>query len=340
MRFGLALMNDYPAPADVAVRRGQLVEQAHAAREAGIESLWVLQHYLGNMPTLQPVPLLGWLAGQVDGIALGTNMFILPLRHPVAVAEEFATLDQLSGGRMIAGFGMGYRHNEFAAFGVDEAERKARFEEGVTLVRRFWAGERVSFHGTHFTVDGEALSLPPVQPGGPPVWIGAGAHRTGVRRAARLGDAWLVPPHVGDERLAAVAAEYAAERARLERPPGRLAVRRELLLDPDPEKAFATGLRARSALSAAYGAYNAPDTTEVYQHLAGADSAADTAQRAYLFTDPDTCVRKLRALAALGVTDVVLRAQWHNLPHETVLRTLELFGRRVRPALDAGCDAP
>src|SRR3954453_16959629 len=102
MRFGLALMNDYPAGADVASRREQLGEQALAAREAGIESVWLLQHYLGNMPTLQPVPLLGWLAARVPDIGLGTNMFILPLRHPVAVAEEFATLDQLSDGRIVA----------------------------------------------------------------------------------------------------------------------------------------------------------------------------------------------------------------------------------------------
>src|SRR6478672_3190444 len=116
MRFGLAVMNDFPAVSgeiDIGSRMTQMREQVGAARSAGIESIWVLQHYLGQMPTLQPIPLLGALAPSAEGMWLGTNMFILPLRHPVAVAEEYATLDHLSGGRVIAGFGMGYRENEF-----------------------------------------------------------------------------------------------------------------------------------------------------------------------------------------------------------------------------------
>lgn len=333
MRFGLAVMNDYPAEADVAGRREQLAEQALAARAAGMGSVWLLQHYLGNMPTLQPVPLLGWLAARVPDIGLGTNMFILPLRHPVAVAEEFATLDQLSDGRIVAGFGMGYRDNEFAAFGIDPDQRKGRYEESVQLIRRLWSGERVVHQGDYFTLDGEAISLRPVQAGGPPIWVGAGAHRTGAVRAATLGDAWLVPPHVADDRLVQVAEIYRDERARLGRGIGRLAVRRELLLDHDREKAFATGVQARSALSAAYGEFNAPDTTEVYRHLSGGDAARATASRAYLFTDPETCVAELRALAALGVTDVVLRAQWYDLAHEVVLNTLDIFAREVLPEL-------
>src|SRR5260370_9741524 len=90
MQFGLAIMNDFP-PGTVAAERVTLLrEQVRAAREAGIGSIWVLQHYLGNMPTLQPVPLLAALAPDAGGIFLGTNMFILPLRPPWGVAEGFS----------------------------------------------------------------------------------------------------------------------------------------------------------------------------------------------------------------------------------------------------------
>ena len=232
MKFGLAIMNDFPPGTVPADRVAQLREQVRAAAQSGIDSVWVLQHYLGNMPTLQPLPLLSALAADAGDMRLGTNMFILPLRHPVAVAEEFATLDHLTGGRAVAGFGMGYRENEFASFGVGLEERVGRFEESIEIIRALWTGEAVSFAGRHFTVEGQQISLPPVQPGGPRIWIGAGAHRTGAHRAARLGDAWIVPPHVSPDRLKVVLGYYLAERERLGRHgPADLVVRRELVLD-------------------------------------------------------------------------------------------------------------
>src|SRR6476620_537039 len=155
MKFGLAIMNDFPPGTLAADRVALLREQVRAASEAGIDSVWVLQHYLGNMPTLQPVPLLSALAADAGAMFLGTNMFILPLRHPVGVAEEFATLDHLSGGHAIAGFGMGYRDNEFAAFGVPMDERAERFEESVEIVRSLWTGETTAYAGKHFRIDGE-----------------------------------------------------------------------------------------------------------------------------------------------------------------------------------------
>lgn len=336
MRFGLAIMNDFPPGTVAAHRVGRLREQVRAAAAAGIDSIWVLQHYLGNMPTLQPLPLLAALAGDAGDMYLGTNMFILPLRHPVAVAEEFATLDHLTGGRAIAGFGMGYRENEFTSFGVPMAERVDRFTEGVRVARLLWSGEPVSFAGTHVRLDDQRISLPPVQQGGPRVWIGAGPHRTGARRAARLGDAWIIPPHVTPERLAVLLDHYRAERDRLGLPPAdEFVVRRELVLDEDPERARAVGLRARGALTRQYAAFNAPDRTAGYRHLESDAAATEVADRSYLFTDPDGAITALKALEQQGFTYVILRMQWYDLEQDRMLRTLELFRDRVLPALRA-----
>lgn len=335
MRFGLAIMNDFPPGTVAADRVAQLREQVRAANAAGIDSVWVLQHYLGNMPTLQPVPLLSALATDAGDMYLGTNMFILPLRHPVAVAEEFATLDHLTGGRAIAGFGMGYRENEFASFGVPMDERVTRFEESVTIVRQLWTGEPITFAGTHFAIDGERISLPPVQENGPRIWIGAGPHRVGAQRAARLGDAWIIPPHVAPDRLDVLLGHYRAERERcgLEAA-GELVVRRELVLDDDPDRARAIGIEARAALTRKYAAFTAPDQTENYRHLQSDAAAEETADRSYLFTDPETAVGALRELEQQGFTYVVLRMQWYELAHERMLETLEQFRTRVRPAVE------
>jgi alkanesulfonate monooxygenase SsuD/methylene tetrahydromethanopterin reductase-like flavin-dependent oxidoreductase (luciferase family) len=333
MKFGLAIMNDFPPGTVAAERVALLREQIRAARDAGIDSVWVLQHYLGNMPTLQPLPLLSALAADAGDMYLGTNMFILPLRHPVGVAEEFSTLDHLSGGRAIAGFGMGYRDNEFNAFGVPMDERVSRFEESVEIVRSLWTGEPMSFRGNHFTIDNEQISLPPMQHGGPRIWIGAGPHKVGARRAARLGDAWIIPPHVTPERLATLLGHYRDERERCGRgAASELVVRRELVLDDDADRARAIGVEARSALTRKYAAFAPPDQTANYRHLESDAAAQATADQSYLFTDPATAVASLRHLEEQGFTYVVLRMQWYDLAQERMLHTLQMFRDHVRPA--------
>jgi alkanesulfonate monooxygenase SsuD/methylene tetrahydromethanopterin reductase-like flavin-dependent oxidoreductase (luciferase family) len=333
VRFGLAIMNDFPPGTVPAERIPLLREQVRAAADAGIESVWVLHHYLGNMPTLQPLPLLAALTAEAGDMFLGTNMFILPLSHPVAVAENYATLDHITGGRVIAGFGMGYRENEFESFGIPLSDRVSRYEESVQIIRGLWSGSEVNFSGQHFTVSGQRIGLPPVQPGGPKIWVGAGAHRTGAHRAARLGDAWMVPPHATPERLKKVLSYYQDERERLGRGPARdVIVRRELVLDEDPGKARSIGIAARGALTRQYAQFNAPDQTESYRHLQSDDAAAEVADQSYLFTDPARAVESLQALEKAGVTYVVLRAQWYDLPQAQMLRTLRLFRDHVRPA--------
>ncbi len=333
LKFGLALMNDFPQDVVPANRIAMLREQVRAARDAGIDSLWVLQHYLGGMPTLQPVHLLSALSQDAGDMKLGTNMYILPLRHPVGAAEEFSTLDHLSGGNAIAGFGMGYRENEFKSFGVPMEERVTRFEESVQLVRQLWSGERTSFQGKHFQVEDERISLVPVQQGGPRIWIGAGAHRKGAERAARLGDAWIVPPHTSPEKLETVLGHYRAERERLALGPAdEFVVRRELVLDRDAERARSIGLDARNSLSREYAKYNAPDQTGNYAHLTTDQAATETADASYLFTDPANAVVALKALEDQGLTYIVLRMQWYALGQEQVLRTLELFKNEVLPS--------
>lgn len=333
LKFGLALMNDFPQGVVPADRIPMLREQVRAARDAGIDSVWVLQHYLGGMPTLQPVHLLSALAQDAGGMKLGTNMYILPLRHPVGAAEEFSTLDHISGGNAIAGFGMGYRENEFKSFGVPMEERLGRFEESVRLVRQLWTGGPTTFQGEHFQLDDESISLAPVQQGGPPIWIGAGAHRVGAQRAARLGDAWIIPPHVSPEKLEIVLGHYRAERERLNLgEASEFVVRRELVLDQDAERARAIGLEARNSLSREYAKYNAPDQTGNYSHLATDQAATETADASYLFTDPASAVVALKALEAQGLTYIVLRMQWYQLGQEQVLKTLELFKNEVLPS--------
>jgi len=338
LKFGLAIMNDFPVDVRAADRLPLMKEQVRTAAQSGISSVWLLQHYLGGMPTLQPLPTLAALAEHAGDMALGTNMFILPLRHPVDVAEDFATLDHICGGRTIAGFGLGYRENEFEAFGIAMDERASRFEESVQVIRQLWSGEPVSFEGKHFAIRDEKISLVPVQGGDLPIWVGAGPHRTGALRAARLGDAWIVPPHVTPDRLAVLLEHYRGERELLGRPADTLVVRRELVLDPDPARAREIGIRARGELTAQYAKYNAPQSGDAYRHLQTAQSAEEVADASYLFTDPQGAVVALKALEQQGLTHVILRMQWYGLGQEQVLRTMELLRDQVLPSFAGDTD--
>ena len=333
LRFGLAIMNDFPPDVVPARRIGALREQIQVAGHSGIGSIWVLQHYLGTMPTLQPLPLLAALTPFTGEMRVGTNMYILPFRHPVGAAEEFATLDHLSGGRVIAGVGLGYRQNEFDAFGVPMSQRLGRFNEAVQIIRKLWSGQRVTHQGKYFQLSGEQISLPPIQPGGPPIWVGAGGRPQAIDRAARLGDAWIIPPHAAGNRLRELLGLYReARRTHGRGDAGEVVVRRDILLDEDAERAWRVGSEARVALSGEYGRYNRPDDTSDYQHLAGPGQAEQRAREAYLFTDPETAVAALKELEADGVTTVILRMQWFGLPQDRVLHSLDLFARQVLPA--------
>lgn len=191
MRFGLEF-GSYPSDLDSAEVCRQISERARAAHRNNFEALFVAQHYLAgpDAAILQSIPLLAYLAGIAPGMYLGTSIFLLPLHHPVMVAEYVSTLDNLSGGRVLFGVGQGYREKEFSAFGVDLRQRRTRLAEALEVIRRLWSGGPVTFHGKHFHLD-NAVSLPvPIQRPGPPVLMGADSVET-VARVPELADHWI-----------------------------------------------------------------------------------------------------------------------------------------------------
>ena len=163
MKFGLILAGQYLRDAPPALRAGEMLEQVRLARDLGFDSVWMVHHYLIEFQTFQPLPMLARIAADAGDMAIGTAIYVLPLQHPVEVAENFATLDALSGGRLIFGVAQGYRDAEFQALGIPRKERAARFEEGLALITRLWTEERVTFHGRYYQVDGVTLAMAPAR---------------------------------------------------------------------------------------------------------------------------------------------------------------------------------
>jgi probable F420-dependent oxidoreductase len=192
MKIGICLPH-YGRP----IEPGRLLEVVRRAEERRLDSVWVTDHvivprdahviYRDDM--LDPLAVLPWLAGVTEHIALGTSVVILPYRSPIPVAKLLASVDVLSGGRLIVGAAIGWLEGEFAALGVPFRERASRSDEALELFRTLWTQEHPELETKHYRLRDVQVSPMPVHKPRPPLWIG-GSSEGAFRRVARLGDGW------------------------------------------------------------------------------------------------------------------------------------------------------
>ena len=172
-------------PVDMALVR-DFVARAEAL---GYDSLWVQEQIIGQAPVLEPLALLGYAAAVTSGIRLGTAVVITTTRNPVLLAKQFATVDAMSGGRLIAGIALGGRPADYALLDGPSSHRVGHFREGLRLMRALWSQETVDFDGRFWQLESAWIAPRPVQQ--PlPVWFG-GRHPDQLRRAVDHGDGWM-----------------------------------------------------------------------------------------------------------------------------------------------------
>ncbi|MDX1382255.1 MAG: LLM class F420-dependent oxidoreductase [Thermoanaerobaculia bacterium] len=216
MRYGFVVPNNFGVedPHEVA----RLGERAEAL---GFDSVWVNHHVLnagyvrdrlGDRPYWDALVTLTWIASRTSRIVLGTSVLVIPYLHPMVLAKELATLDHLSGGRLIVGVGVGSLPEENAALGAPYASRGSYADEFLEVLRRLWTEERAGFAGEHFAFEDVISSPKPLQRPHPPIVVG-GNRPPALRRAARLGDGWHplgVSPDGVRRRLESLRAEAEA----------------------------------------------------------------------------------------------------------------------------------
>src|SRR3989441_4799439 len=159
--------------------------------ELAYESAWTSEHIFFYFPTFDALPALAAMAASSSRIQLGTAVLLLPLRPAALAAKEIASVDNISGGRLILGVGVGGEYpKEFDAVGVPVKERGARTDEALRVLKLLFSEDNVSFDGRFTKLDGVTLQPKPAQAGGPPLWI-AGRSDAAIRRAGRFGDGYL-----------------------------------------------------------------------------------------------------------------------------------------------------
>lgn len=326
MKVGLYLGTQFTPEQNVAAELAQMRAQVRAAKASGFASLWVPHHYAtAPMQMLAPIPMLAWLAREAEGMTIGPNILIMPLQNPVHVAEDAVTLDLLTNGNYVLGIGIGYREAEFDAFNVPLKERVQRISESIELMRRLWTEDKVTYRGKIFTVEDMGIGLKPLRKGGPPIWLAA-VVEPAVKRAAEIGDAWLITNFAHLRDVTPLMKVYRDTLATVGKPfPAEVPITRECYIGPTNAKAIE---ECKAALQYKYGAYS---SWGLDAQSKGAESFQQPFEEfirdRFIIGDKAFVKDEIqRYNALLGVNHFIMRAQWPSLPVEKAVRTIETLG--------------
>jgi alkanesulfonate monooxygenase SsuD/methylene tetrahydromethanopterin reductase-like flavin-dependent oxidoreductase (luciferase family) len=325
-KVGLYIGTQFPPGTDVALALRDMREQVQLARASGFASLWVPHHYLTHpMQMLAPIPMLSYLLRDAEGMTIGTNILIMPLLHPVHVAEDAVTLDLLSGGRYVLGIGVGYREAEFQTFNVPLQERAGRMDESIEIMRRLWTEAKITYSGRNFRIDDLGIGLKPQRKGGPPIWLAAVVD-TAVKRAAKLGDAWLITNFAHLNVLVVQMAAYRKLLAEAGKTfPAEAPIIRECYVGSTRAKALA---ECKAALEYKYGAYS---SWGLDKQSKGAETFAQPFEEfvkdRFIIGDKAFVKEEIeRYHALLGVNHFIMRVQWPGLEQAKALNSIRALG--------------
>ena len=326
MKFGIGVICPH-AESKPAVENFQtVIEQVVTAKKADFNFVWSGHHVvMSKNHRFQPVPSIARIAADSGDMHLGYNM-IMALRHPVEIAEQIATLDAITDGKIILGPIAGYHDEEFQAYGVPKSQRGERLVEGVEIIKRLWTEDEVTYDGRHYSIENVTINPKPVQKPWPPIWIGANKDEM-VKRASELGDTWFIPPH-----------------------DTRDTIERQLSLTKDPSGTGYGGVQPKIAetfvaesdeeaiatykpyIEEYYEWYKQAGQHEAMEKPSAIDLNATGLER-FLIGSPETVTEKIKELEDLGIDCLCFRMQQPGIPNDELLKSIRLIGKNVIPEI-------
>ena len=328
MRFGLfggARARGGPAGDSSAYH--DFINYVAEAEKLGFSSVFLVEHHFTGFGQVSAsMNLLSYLAARTEKIRLGTAVVVLPWHNPVVVAEQAATLDLLSNGRLDFGVGKGYREYEFSGFCIPQQEATARFDEAMEVIRKAWTSEdRFSFAGRYWHYDNIVVEPSPVQQPHPPFWLGAGSDES-IRRAAREGYNLLLDQIAPIDIILGRVKAYREECAAVGRAydPMMIGVTRGLQIVHNEEERRRAVLVRREVLKNIGDLARGPGA-ERYANI-GKDEKNFELDDAPLLGTPEEIIARLKRLEAGGVQNVLFAAPGASVAH---LRT---FAEEIMPA--------
>jgi alkanesulfonate monooxygenase SsuD/methylene tetrahydromethanopterin reductase-like flavin-dependent oxidoreductase (luciferase family) len=327
MRIGLFANHQAPKSESASKLIDGTFKMIRTAEEVGFNHISTGQHFLSDFTQPQLFPYLARVTAEVDSIDISTGAVVLPLQHPIAVAERIATLSHMNNGGTCLGIGAGYRDVEFDNFGVSKSERGKRVEEGVQLINRLLTETNVSFDGEFYSVEDATLSIEPAE--NIPIWIAANSDPA-VRRAARLSDGWFVNPHSTISEIEQQKKDVYDPIRKESDKSTSVPVIRECFVAPSTEEAVEVSrkyLEQKYARYVEWGQHEAmEDSSELQQQF---DALAEN--RFVLGTPSEVCAELERYEDRLDMDLALLRLNWPGLPYDRACECIELIGDEVIP---------
>ena len=278
-----------------------------ASEELGFESLWFTDRIFHRINILDPFTLMTCAAATTSKIRLGTAVILFALRHPVLMAKTTATLDYLSGGRLTLGISLGGRDEEFDHLGVPINRRVSRFNEGLEVMRKLWAEEKVTFHGRYYNLDEASVQPKPSRNGSMPVILG-GRSDAVLKRSGESTDGWVAGSTGDAEAFAGAWRTVREHGAAAGKDPDSLESGKLIYITTGPDRE-----RCKAQLSASLQAYYGPQY----------DVEANCA-----FGPPEECAAKIQPFIDADAKTVMLG------PCDTDVEQLKLIAQDVVPLLN------
>jgi alkanesulfonate monooxygenase SsuD/methylene tetrahydromethanopterin reductase-like flavin-dependent oxidoreductase (luciferase family) len=334
MRFGLfgAAQAQRGGPdVDSAAGFNDYIEYLIEAEALGYHSSFIVEHHFTGFGQVSAtLNLLSWIGAKTSTLRLGTAVLVLPWHNPVLLAEQAATVDLLSGGRLDFGIGKGYRYNEFAGFRIPMEESGARFEESIDIITKSWtSNERFSFHGKYWQFDDIIVEPPTRQQPHPPFWQGAG-HAGSIRKVAARGHNLLLDQFASiDETInrfntyksAMLASGFGFD-------PSQAGVARAFFVADTAEEKAAAVERRMTAQRRLHAISQRPDGNNTASIMAFSDTR-EASEESALYGTPDEICRKIERLQAQGIEYILLNGGG------TSRQNLQRFAREVMPHFQA-----
>jgi alkanesulfonate monooxygenase SsuD/methylene tetrahydromethanopterin reductase-like flavin-dependent oxidoreductase (luciferase family) len=332
MQFGLAIRGQYAQDQDIQICFDELIEECVQAEALGFDSITKTSHYsTAPFQAFQQFPLLARLSAETKRVRLNAGIILLSLHKPLDIAEQLATIDIMSGGRVICGVALGYREVEFAAFGAEVKQRGKRLEENLIALKRLWTEDTVSMQASHFDLLDASCSPKPLQNPHPPIWIGANAN-VAIKRAARLGDCWYINPH---NKISTIKEQMEVYKRALDEAgkpfPDEQPMRREVFVAETREDALRL---AGPYIKKKYDAYDKWGQGDQMPEGDGDLAAAfnELAGDRFIIGSPDDVTEQIVNLhKEIGMNHLIMSIQWADMPHSLTLDTMALLSERVFP---------
>ncbi len=332
MEFGIFSVADHHPEFDRTPRQlyAELLDQAELAERLGYGSYWVAEHHFhpyGIVPA--PAVLLSAIAQRTQTLRVGTGVVVCPFHHPIEVAEQYAMLDMLSGGRLNFGTGSGYLAHEYSGFNVDPQHKREHFDEALDIVLRAWRGDTITVQSRYHTINEVAINVQPVQQPHPPTWI-AVIRPEAAPFVARRGFPLLGVPYTSGHIETArdmIQAYHQAYRDSAHDP-----AQADVTLVWHTYVAETTDLAIREARTA----LQQYTDTRLFATSKG-QKFEDLYDRGLLIIgDPAYCRERIAELRDWGMTRMLTLSNFGGLAHDKVSQSMQRFADEVIPAF-AGC---